>query len=127
MPAKPPSVDGSERPHERGETGKDEKPDEKKDAGALLTTMMAVLTTARAVLKDEATRKQVHLIQDHLVALGKDFARFQSRMENLSKHISQAKEDVEDVHISSKKMASRFEKIEQVQLPNDESQLKIGE
>jgi len=32
------------------------------------TTLMAVLTTARAVLKDSATRKQVHLIQQHLVA-----------------------------------------------------------
>ena len=35
------------------------------------TTLMAVLTTARAVLKDSATRKQVHLIQDHLVAYQK--------------------------------------------------------
>src|SRR3989338_1546411 len=65
------------------------------------TTMMAILTTARAVLKDAATRKQVHIIQEHLVALGKDFGRFQERMDNLAKHVNQAQKDVEEVHKSS--------------------------
>ena len=49
------------------------------------TTLMAILTTARAVLKDAATRKQVHIIQKHLNLLGKDFARFEKRMDNLAK------------------------------------------
>jgi len=80
------------------------------------TTMLAILTTARAVLKDEATRKQVHIIQDHLIALGKDFSRFQQRMDNLARHIGQAHEDVEKVHKSSLKISSRFEKIEKVEL-----------
>lgn len=83
------------------------------------TTLMAVLTTARAVLKDEATRKQVHIIQEHLVALGKDFERFQKRMDNLSKHITQAHEDVESVHISSQKITNRFMKIEKVEIEAD--------
>lgn len=48
------------------------------------TTMMAVLTTVRAVLKDAATQKQVHLIQEHLIALSKDFDRFQERMDKLA-------------------------------------------
>lgn len=80
------------------------------------TTLMAILTTARAVLKDEATRKQVHIIQEHLTALGKDFERFQKRMDNLAKHIDQAHQDVEQVHKSSQKISSRFEKIEKVDL-----------
>ena len=80
------------------------------------TTMMAVINTARAVLKDEATRKQVHLIQEHLVALSRDFERFQKRMDNLAKHINQAQEDVSLVHKSSQKISSRFHKIEQVEL-----------
>ena len=83
------------------------------------TTMMAILTTARAVLKDAATRKQVHIIQEHLVALSKDFGRFQSRMDNLAKHINQAQEDVEKVHKSSQKISSRFEKIEKVELQTE--------
>ncbi len=80
------------------------------------TTMMAVLTTARAVLKDAATRKQVHLIQQHLTALSQDFKRFEERMNNLARHIQQAHQDVEQVHKSSQKIASRFSKIEQVEL-----------
>ena len=81
------------------------------------TTMMAILTTARAVLKDAATRKQIHIIQKHLVDLSKDFERFQKRMDNLAKHINLAHDDIEDVHQSSKKITSRFNKIEKVELP----------
>lgn len=80
------------------------------------TTLMAVLTTATAVLKDVATRKQVHLIRDHLLVLGQDFERFQQRMDGLSRHIRQAHEDVDLVHKSSRKLTSRFTKIEQVEL-----------
>ena len=87
------------------------------------TTLMAVLTTARAVLKDSATRKQVHVIQDHLVSLAKDFDRFRIRMNNLSKHIQQANKDVADVHISATKISSRFEKIERVELHEEDIEL----
>lgn len=80
------------------------------------TTLMAILTTARAVIKDDATRKQVHIIQEHLVNLGKDFARFQQRMDKLSIHIKQAHDDVEKVHTSARKISSRFSKIEHAEL-----------
>jgi DNA recombination protein RmuC len=80
------------------------------------TTLWAVLNTARAVLKDEATREQVHIIQEHLGFLSKDFARFQNRMEDLAKHIKQAHDDVERVNTSARKISSRFEKIEKVEL-----------
>lgn len=80
------------------------------------TTMMAVLTTSRAVLKDAATRKQVHLIQEHLTALAQDFGRFQTRMDKLATHIGQAQKDVGDVQTSARKITSRFHKIEQVDL-----------
>ena len=84
------------------------------------TTLMAVLTTARAVLKDEATRKQVHIIQDHLRKLAEDFGRFQQRMDKLAVHIRQAHEDVKQVNTSARKISSRFEDIDQVQLPEPE-------
>jgi DNA recombination protein RmuC len=87
------------------------------------TTLMAVLTTARAVLKDSATRKQVHVIQEHLVILAKDFERFRKRMGNLSKHIQQANKDVEEVHISAHKISSRFERIEKVELKDEDVDL----
>jgi len=80
------------------------------------TTLWAILNTARAVLKDEATREQVHIIQEHLGYLGKDFSRFQQRMDDLARHIKQAHDDVDKVHTSAKKITSRFEKIERVEL-----------
>ncbi|PIQ42705.1 MAG: DNA recombination protein RmuC [Gammaproteobacteria bacterium CG11_big_fil_rev_8_21_14_0_20_46_22] len=83
------------------------------------TTMMAILTTARAVLKDEATRKQVHIIQDHLARLAKDFKLFQSRMDDVARHIAKAHENVEKVHTSARKITSRFEKIERVEVGED--------
>lgn len=79
------------------------------------TTMMAVLTTARAVLKDAATRKQMHEIQTHLRYLANDFERFQLRMDNLAKRIAQANADAEQVHISSRKISQRFAHIERTE------------
>jgi DNA recombination protein RmuC len=87
------------------------------------TTMMAILTTARAVLKDAATRKQIHIIQEHLVMLNKDFQRFRERMDKLAKHIKQAHEDVEDVHTSSRKISQRFNHIERVEFDGEETRL----
>ena len=90
------------------------------------TTMMAVLTTARAVLKDSATRKQIHLIQEHLVMLAADFDRFRSRMDNLARHIQQANKDVAEVNTSARKISSRFEKIEKVELEDEDIELLEG-
>lgn len=84
------------------------------------TTLMAVLTTARAVLKDEATRRQVHIIQDHLRRLSEDFGRFRQRMDKLAVHIRQAHEDVKQVNTSAQKISSRFHDIDQVELPEPE-------
>ena len=80
------------------------------------TTLMAVLTTARAVIKDDATRKQVHLIQEHLSKLSVEFDRFGARMENLSRHINQAHKDVGDVKITADKINRQFVSIEKVEL-----------
>ena len=81
--------------------------------------MMAILTTARAVLRDAATQEQVHIIQKHLRDLSRDFGRFQTRMERLASHISQAHSDVNNVNISARKITSRFERIEQVELEDE--------
>jgi DNA recombination protein RmuC len=80
------------------------------------STLMAVLTTAKAVLKDDATRRQVHIIQKHLHALADDFQRFEKRMDKLTKHIDLAHQDANDVNTSAKKITQRFQKIEAVEL-----------
>jgi len=80
------------------------------------TTLWAVLNTARAVMKDVETRKQVHIIKDELGKLGKDFGRFDERMKKLADHIRQAHEDAQEVHTSSLKISKRFVSIERVEL-----------
>lgn len=80
------------------------------------TTLMAVLNTARAVLKDVEMRKQVHIIKDELGKLSKDFDRFDTRMKKLADNIRQAHENAQDVHISSQKISRRFAQIEKVEL-----------
>ena len=85
------------------------------------TTLWAILNTARAVLKDAATREQVHIIQQHLIHLARDFDRFQKRMDDLSRHIKQAHDDVDNVAKSARKITSRFEKIERVELGSDDT------
>ncbi|MFA5370603.1 MAG: DNA recombination protein RmuC [Sideroxydans sp.] len=80
------------------------------------TTLMAVLNTARAVMKDVETRKQVHIIKDELGKLGKEFGRFDDRMKKLADHIRQAHEDAQDVRTTSQKISKRFISIEQVEL-----------
>lgn len=80
------------------------------------TTLMAILTTAAAVIKDSETREQVHLIQEHLSVLSKDFERFEDRMGALARHIGQANDDVGRVQTSARKLTSRFRKIEKLEL-----------
>ena len=83
------------------------------------STMMAILTTASAVLKDAATKQQIHLIQKHLNALAQDFQRFRQRMTNLARHINLAHDDIKTVHTSAEKITAHFEKIENVEIdPN---------
>lgn len=84
------------------------------------TTLMAVLNTARAVLKDVETRRQIHIIKDELGKLGKEFGRFDERMKRLADHIRQAHEDANDVAITSRKISDKFAAIERAELPGAE-------
>ena len=85
------------------------------------TTLMAVLNTARAVIRDSETRRMAHVIKDELGKLAKDFARFDERMKKLATHIEQASKDVSDVRISSDKISRRFQQIERVELEHPEA------
>lgn len=92
------------------------------------TTLMAVLNTARAVLKDVETRQQIHIIKDELGKLGRDFARFDERMHKLADHVRQAHEDAQQVQISSRKISDRFASIERVELdPAETAPLRVVE
>lgn len=85
------------------------------------TTLMAVLNTARAVIKDVETRRQVHIIKETLGKLSQEFSRFDDRMKKLATHIRQAHDDVQQVSITSEKISRRFIEIEQVRLEDSET------
>lgn len=87
------------------------------------TTLMAVLNTARAVLKDVETRKQVHIIKAELGKLGREFERFDTRMKKLADNIRLAHENAQDVHLTSQKISRRFSQIEKVELKDDPNDL----
>ena len=91
------------------------------------TTLMAILTTASAVIKDIATRRQVNVIQEHLRYLAADFDRFRERMDRLATHIRQAHEDAQQVNTSAKKISSRFVKIEKVELEDLDDDDSFGD
>ena len=78
------------------------------------TTLMAVLNTARAVMKDVQMREQVHIIQSELGKLSADFKRFDERMRRLADNIRRAHEEAGQVEISSRKISDHFSKIEAV-------------
>jgi len=80
------------------------------------TTLMALLTTARAVLADDERSKQAKIIHEHLSALAVEFNRFSKRMDDLAKHINLAHEDVNKINISAKKITDKFEQIENTEL-----------
>ena len=94
------------------------------------TTLMATLTTVRAVLKDVRMREQAHVIQAKVGELLKDVERLDQRTEKLQKHFDQAVGDVRDIRISTEKVMKRAGDIEEVELgelPNTPESPKIAQ
>ncbi|HEX9686574.1 MAG TPA: DNA recombination protein RmuC [Burkholderiales bacterium] len=92
------------------------------------TTLMAVLNTARAVLKDVETRKQIHVIREALARLAVEFGRFDDRLRKLADHIRQAHEDAERIQITGGKITQQFQRIESAELEAPEvAKLKVVE
>ena len=80
------------------------------------TTLMATLHTVRAVLKDAHMREAAGVIQKEVMTLLGDVARLDNRVASLKTHFSQAGEDIRKIGISSDKITSRAERIEEMQI-----------
>ena len=85
------------------------------------TTLMATLNTVRAVLKDARMKEQAGVIQKEVQELIKDVVRLDDRVGKLQTHFGQADKDINDIQTSTRKIVSRGEKIEAVQLGDDAS------
>lgn len=84
------------------------------------TTLMALITTLLAIVKDIKMKKQAKKIQEELVKLSQNFKLYRSRWEDLSKHIDRVHKDVKDITITTSKISNQFEKIENVDLEESE-------
>jgi DNA recombination protein RmuC len=80
------------------------------------TTLMATLTTMRAVLKDVRMREQAHVIQAKVGELAKDLDRLDIRVGKLQSHFDQAVEDVRQIRVSTDKAMKKADDIESVGL-----------
>jgi DNA recombination protein RmuC len=85
------------------------------------TTLMATLTTMRAVLKDVRMREQAHVIQAKVGELAKDIDRLDTRVGKLQQHFDQAVEDVRQIRISTDKVVKKADDIEKVGLEAPEA------
>jgi DNA recombination protein RmuC len=83
------------------------------------TTMMATLTTIRAVLRDVNMREQAHVIQTKVRELLQDVRRLDERVGKLQSHFGQVNEDVRQILISTDKVTKRAEQIETVELEDN--------
>jgi DNA recombination protein RmuC len=80
------------------------------------TTLMATLTTIRAVLKDVRMREQAHILQAKIGDLVKDVDRLDDRVGKLQKHFEQGAEDVRQIRISTEKIVRRGGEITELEL-----------
>jgi DNA recombination protein RmuC len=85
------------------------------------TTLMATLNTVRAVLKDARMREQAGIIQKHVTTLIDDVERLDDRVYALRKHFGQAEKDIDLISTSSRKITSRVDVIEKIQMEEEEA------
>ena len=84
------------------------------------TTLMATLNTIRAVLKDARMREQASIIQKHVTTLIDDVQRLDDRVANLRKHFGQAEKDIDLISTSSRKITSKVDTIEKIQMEEED-------
>ncbi len=90
------------------------------------TTLMALLTTISAVVRDIKTRKQARKIQEELVKLSKNFALYKQRWEKFMKNIDAVNKEAHNIHITTTKITNAFEKIEKVEFDSEEEKTTKG-
>ena len=91
------------------------------------TTLMATLTTVRAILRDVEMRKQASVIQSEVGVLLKDIGRLGDRVVSLDRHFGQASRDIEEIKTSTRKIVSRGDKIENLDLGEGDTPAAVAQ
>ena len=87
------------------------------------TTLMALLTTIQAIVRDIKTQKQAKKIQEELIKLSKNFSLYKDRWEKFIKNIDNVSAEAKKIHTTTQKISSAFERIEKVEF-KDETRLE---
>jgi len=78
--------------------------------------LMLSIQVVTSLLRDQRMREQAHVIQQEVALLMEDVGRLDERVKKLQLHFGQANKDVEDILVSTRKIAGRGDKIEQVEV-----------
>ena len=79
---------------------------------------MLSIQVIQAILKDARMREEAHRIQGEVVRLMEDLARLDERVRKLQGHFGQTVKDIDDILVSSGKVAKRGQKIEAMEFGN---------
>jgi DNA recombination protein RmuC len=102
-----------------------EKAQRKRVGIASPSTLMALVNTVGAILKDSRMKEQAGLIQQQVGLMLNDVRLLDERVDKLKNHFRQATDDIDSITTSSSKINQRGEKIKDVRLEeeNKEEQL----
>jgi DNA recombination protein RmuC len=85
--------------------------------------LMLSIQVVQALLRDVRVREEAHRIQTEVRELVGDVTRLKDRVIALQKHFTQASNDIGDILTSTSKIVRRGQKIDELELDDDEPQL----
>lgn len=75
------------------------------------TTLWIVLNSIESLLKDKRIKGNANLIFQHLKELGVEITRLEERVKRMDSHFSNAQNDLNEIHITTKKITNKKSKI----------------
>jgi DNA recombination protein RmuC len=74
--------------------------------------LMLSIQVIQAVLRDTRIKEQAHVVRDEVIRLMDDIGRLDDRVRKLQNHFGQANRDIDDILVSTRKIANRGERID---------------
>ncbi len=78
--------------------------------------LMLSIQVVLSLLRDQRMREQAHVIQEEVIRLMEDVGRLDDRVRRLQTHFTQANKDIDEILVSTKRITSRGQKIEAVEV-----------
>ena len=83
--------------------------------------IMYILNTVRSLMRDVRMSETAGIIQVEVSRMMEDIERLDKRVNNLNTHFNNAQGDLEAIQISSRKIVSRVQKIEEIEVEKIDS------